>query len=1008
MILFLLQWIALAWIVITLACGDSVSAAPPLAANAAHVDFASDVAPILQQHCLNCHNDVDRKGDVSLATATDLIDSGVISTDPADSSRLLELITPVDGTAEMPQDAPPLSQPQIDVIQRWITAGVIWPEGVTLSEPSISDRNWWSLRPLAAVKIDENDHTHPIDTLIDAKLTANDLRPVDIADPATLVRRLHYDLTGLPPTPAEIRTYLQDVKSNPETAYTTLVDRLLDSPGFGEKWGQHWLDLARYAETHGYDKDKPRTNAWPYRDYVIRSFNDDKPYGRFVQEQVAGDALFPGEADGMIGLGFLAAGPWDFIGHTEVGEEKLDGRIAKHLDRDEMVSAVFNVFMSTTVQCAQCHHHKFDPIRSDNYYRLHAVFAGIDRADRVYAGLSAEQEQQRRQLTEQIASLEKQHRTVQAERDRVISERTGTLDRRIDDLIQQHGIEPSVAYGYHSKIASAPNTTKWVQLDLGKPRAIAMIRLTPAFDRYNAIGAGFGFPLRYRIEVSNDERFSDASTRCVMDASHEDQANPKLEQIVAETAGDSFRFLRVTATKLSPRRDDFIFALGEIEALDSESGENVALQAAVSSLDSIEAEPRWSVKNLTDGIVYRRVKGEQAIATLIQLQRDRSERLQAMDVSRFESQLTSMGQSLSDLQRQLSQFPVGAKVYAAATHFEVQGKFKPTEGKPRPIHLLHRGDLRSPGERVAAGFPVLWEHESAEGWIASGNTESVLRAGLARYLTSRENPLVWRSMANRVWQWVFGQALVSTPNDFGRMGTLPTHPQLLDYLAARLRDDPQQSIKAIVRLLVTSGAYRRSSAEDKHNAAIDSNNTLLWRSNRRRMTAEEYRDSLLSVSGVLRVDERGGPSFQDFVIEKPEHSPHYQYHLHDPHDPQSHRRSIYRFVVRSQPQPMMTTLDCADPSISVPQRDESTTALQALTQWNHRLTEAMSKQFAARLKTASPSNTANERIDFACQLTWGRVPDDEERTMLRDLMQTHGIATLARVLLNTSQFVYIE
>ncbi|WP_160168335.1 DUF1549 domain-containing protein [Novipirellula maiorica] len=989
-----------------------MSASPP--EPGVSVDFATEVAPLLETRCLNCHNDVDRSGDVSLATATDLIDSGAISIEPGETSRLIELITPTDGSAEMPQDAPPLSPAEIDVLSRWIASGANWPEDVILIEPSISDRDWWSLRPLAAPVIDPtptiapNASTHPIDVLVDAKLRENDLRPVGTADPATLVRRLHYDLTGLPPTPAEIQAYLEEDQSAPNIAYTTLVDRLLDSPRFGEKWGQHWLDVARYAETHGYDKDKPRNNAWPYRDYVIRSFNDDKPYWRFVQEQVAGDALFPGDPDGIIGLGFLAAGPWDFIGHTEVGEAKLDGRIAKHLDRDEMVSAVFNVFMSTTVQCAQCHHHKFDPIRSDDYYRLHAVFAGIDRADRVYAGLSPEQKQRQRRLTEQIAGLEKQQGEIQAERDRAIGEHTAAHDRHIEELIQRHGIEPSATYGYHSHIASAPDTTKWVQIDFGEPRSISLIRLTPAFDNYNAIGAGFGFPRRYRIETSNDAQFSDASVRCVFDASGEDQPNPKLEQIVVETTGDSFRYLRVTATKLSPRRNDFIFALGEIEALDSESGENVALHAAVSSLDSIEAEPRWSVKNLTDGIVYRRVEGESAISNLIQWQRERDEILQKLDTSHFESRLTKIAQSLDDLRTQLRQFPVGAKVYAVATHFDAQGKFKPTEGKPRAIHLLHRGDLRSPGERVAAGLPMLWHSKSSEPDLADSETEAESRASLARYLTVRENPLVWRSIANRIWQWVFGKALVSTPNDFGRMGTLPTNPELLDYLATRLRDDPQQSIKAIVRLLVTSRAYRRASFHNEHNAAIDSNNTLLWRYNRRRLTAEEYRDSLLSIGGVLRVDERGGPSFQDFVIEKPQHSPHYEYHLHDPNNPKSHRRSIYRFVVRSQPQPMMTTLDCADPSISVPQRDESTTALQALTQWNHRLTEAMSKHFAARIKTTPGMETADQQIDLACVLTWGRSPDDHERAMLRNLMQTHGEATLARVLLNTSQFIYVE
>jgi hypothetical protein len=209
-----------------------------------------------------------------------------------------------------------------------------------------------------------------------------------------------------------------------------------------------------------------------------------------------------------------------------------------------------------------------------------------------------------------------------------------------------------------------------------------------------------------------------------------------------------------------------------------------------------------------------------------------------------------------------------------------------------------------------------------------------------------------------------------------------------------------------VRLLVTSQAYRRASEFDAANANIDAGNKYLWRGQRRRLTAEEFRDSIMAVSGVLQVEARGGPSFRDFIVEKPEHSPHYQYHLHDPHDPVTHRRSIYRFVVRSQPQPMLTALDCADPSISVPMRDESTTALQALTQWNNRLVEAMSQRFAERLQREA--NGFEKQIELGCQLALGRNPTASEQRVLRQLLLDHGTETLARVLLNTSAFTYVE
>ncbi len=346
--------------------------------------------------------------------------------------------------------------------------------------------------------------------------------------------------------------------------------------------------------------------------------------------------------------------------------------------------------------------------------------------------------------------------------------------------------------------------------------------------------------------------------------------------------------------------------------------------------------------------------------------------------------------------------PKGELVYAAAAEFSAQGNFKPTGGKPRPIHLLHRGDLKAPGERLQPGLPPLWPGAAAEFKLPAGAPEASARAELAQAISSRDNPLFWRSMANRLWQWTFGQPLVGTPNDFGRMGLPPTHPELLDFLARRLRDDPRHSLKALVRLLVTSAAYRRASSHDPANARLDAGNAHLWRAQRRRLSAEEFRDSLLAVSGALRQEPRGGPSFQDFVIEKPQHSPHYEYHLHDPEDPASHRRSVYRFVVRSQPQPLLTTLDCADPSLSVARRDESTTALQALSQWNHRLVEAMARRLAQRLRAG------DDPVTEACRLVLGRPPTAVERPLLQDHLQAEGLESLARVIFNLNAFIYLD
>ncbi|MCG8599941.1 MAG: DUF1553 domain-containing protein [Verrucomicrobiales bacterium] len=972
-------------------------------------DFDSEVAPILESRCLSCHNEHEKKGGLDLSRSVAALEN-VISPGAPDSSKLLAVISGPE--PEMPKIGNPLQAEQVATLRSWIAAGAKWPEGRILVDNPERDLDWWSLKPIATRQglVADSTGSGPslnpverstVDVLIDEKLKEKKLTPNTEATEITLLRRITYDLTGLPPTPEEISAF----QLNPDWEKT--VDRLLASPAFGEKFARHWLDLARYAETHGYDKDKPRNNAWPYRDYVIKSFNEDKAFPRFVQEQVAGDALYPGEPDAITALGFLAAGPWDHIGHWEVGEAKLDGRIAKHLDRDEMISAVFNVFQSTTVQCAQCHHHKFDPIRMEDYYRLHAVFAAVDRADRVYDGLPPEQQKQKNELLSQITKKKKEQEELTTGINRLVAAKTSGLDRRIAALKDKYGTgsEQKPQFGYHSNIANHQNEEKWVQVDLGKPRSATRINLIPAYDNYAGIGAGFGFPVRFRIEVSNDASFQ-RDVRTLLDATKKDHANPKSHTVFCEGDGRPFRFVRVTATKLAERKNDFIFALAELEVWPEQLDRNFAAAATVTARDSIEQGTRWGKKNLVDGIYFKEITNPEAAKELETLEREREAIANSLRPPDADQRLSQLAEELKQLEEAHKAIPEGKLVYAAATHFPRRGRFTATAGKPRPIHLLHRGDLRSPGDTMRPGAPPLWPGVQAEFFSQQGWNESEARAHLAQYLTRKDNPLLWRSIANRVWQWTMGAPLVGTPNDFGRGGMEPTHPELLDYLASSLRDDPKHSLKSIVRLIVLSDAYRRSSDGRESNAAIDGNNTYLWRANRRRLTAEEYRDSLLDISGILD-RSMGDPGFQDFVIEKPQHSPHYQYHLHDPNDPESHRRTIYRFVVRSQPQPMLTTLDCADPSLSVPERDESTTALQALTQWNHRFVEAMSGQFAARLRNAQ-LDSPQAKVGWACELALGRPPSKEEESLLTKHLSSHGEESFARVLFNLNAFVYVD
>jgi len=716
--------------------------------------FRDHIAPLLERRCLGCHNETDRKGDFSLQTQQHLHDSGFIVPGMPGDSALLNAVVALSSEEipAMPKDGDPLPLDDVNLLRKWIASGAEWPEGFRLTEPTVDNFDWWSLRPIMSYQppIFDDSFGHdwvrtPVDAFVLRKLRSQSLEPSPEADRRTLIRRVTFDLTGLPPTPEEIDSFVSDSSGD---AYEHVVDRLLASPQYGERWARHWLDVVRYADTCGYDKDKLRPNAWPYRDYVIRSFNDDKPYGRFVQEQIAGDVLFPGEPDGILGLGFIAAGPWDFIGHVEVPESKIDGMVARNLDRDDMVAGTLNSFCSVTMQCARCHNHKFDPFTQEHYYSLQSVFAAVDRAERPYDAASAAEAQ-------------------------------------------------------------------------------------------------------------------------------------------SQEPGDS-----------PPRR----------------------------------------------------------------------------------------------------------MVYSAATHFAQQGNFRPTEGKPRAVKILHRGNETQPGKDVQPGTIPLRADDAWQFELPSDHSEGDRRAALARWITRPDHPFTWRSIVNRVWQYHFGRAIVDSANDFGRMGQLPTHPELLDWLAVDFRDHGQ-SFKRMHRLIVTSAVYRQSSVNNPAAETIDSENKFLWRMNRRRLEAEEIRDAVLAVSGKLNT-EMGGPGFYLFELEKPEHSPHYEYQKFDPEDARSHRRSVYRFIVRSQPDPFMTTLDCADSSQSTPRRHETQTALQALSLLNNRFTLSMSRHFATRLEKSDKS--VDEQVDHAFQLLTGRKPALEEQSQMTAYAEQHGLPALCRLLFNLSEFVFVD
>ena len=891
------------------------------------------------------------------------------------------------------------------LVMIWSKKPILLPLWLLLGSVSFGGpegEQWWSRKPLVASEVPEEQEwvQNEVDRFILAKLKANGLRPSQKATPLSLLRRLTHDLTGLPPTPRETEKFLEAYKEDPDRSYEALVDRLLASPRYGERFARHWLDVAKYADTCGYDKDKLRPNAWPYRDYVIRSFNEDKQYARFIQEQVAGDRLYPNTPDGILGLGFLAAGPWDFIGHAEVPESKIDGKVARNLDRDDMVTNVFNTFCAVTIQCARCHAHKGDPYTQEHYYSLQSVFAAVDKAERNY-GSDPQTEKRRAQLTRELVALRAEKNGIEGAIKKEGGEELSGLQSAIEALKKKSN--PSnkrPEFGYHSKVESSWDLEKWVQIDLGERVDIKKVVLHACHDSFNNIGAGFGFPARFQIIASNREDFS--RSQVLVDQSGSDFPNPGLMPLDYPTES-SARFLRVRATKLARRAaNDYNFALAEVEVLDSEGG-NRALKGKVSSLDSVEAPIRWQKSNLTDGI-WARGEDRESVVRLAKLEKKKEDLLLRLHTADRKKRLEKIDEEIRRKNEVMKGLPKGNMVYAAATHFKGEGQFKPTNGKPRMIRFLHRGEVNQPRKEVSPGTLPIFKGEPWQFNLPADHGEADRRAALAKWLVRKDHPLTWRVIVNRVWQWHFGEGLVASPNDFGALGQVPSHPELLDWLALHFRDQGG-SFKKLNKLLVMSAAYQQSSAGNEKFARSDSGNRLLWRMNRRKLSAEEIRDAVLSVSGKLNL-EMGGPGYYLFALEKTAHSPHYEYHKFNPEDSQSHRRSIYRFIVRSQPNPFMTTLDCADSSQSTPKRNETLTALQALSLLNNKFSVAMARHFAARLeKEGSDLAKQVKRGHF---LVTGRVPAKEETDLLMGYARKHGLQNLCRALFNLSEFTYLD
>ena len=876
----------------------------------------------------------------------------------------------------------------------------------------------WSLTPLARPVV-PGGAVHPIDAFVRAKLAERKLVPSPRADARTLLRRLSHDLTGLPPTAEEVEAFVRSSSGSDASpgAYAAQVDRLLASPRYGEHWARHWLDVANYADTHGNDHDFARPDAWPYRDYVIRALNDDRSYARFVQEQIAGDALFPDDPQATVALGFLAAGPWDHTLMVTVREDTVDHRSAQNLDRDSYVSATMGTFQSLTVHCARCHNHKFDPIPQREYYALQAVFAGVDRANRPFDADPATHAVRRRLLAEKRA-LEQPDAALLATLDS-----PGIAGKVAAREASWASWEKSWVPFEALSVVSTGGTTLTRQADgswfASGTRPERDTYIVTARRRAGRLGA-------VRLEVLPDDRLPQGGS------GRWDNGNFHLSEfrVFAAPKGTSESGTPLAFVRASADFDEGP-NITAAQAIDGKSGTQWGVYPRF-------AEPHVAVFELKEpaafaddttftlllefqdgvpghGIGRFRLSASEAVPGTGMpkpLGAEWSAILRTPVADRTQAQRRELALSVLKAENQaaLAALPAPQFVYAVTRDFPADGaNFKPSP-QPRPIHLLVRGDLSKPGELVGPGSLACVPGMRPELDIPEGADESARRAALALWISDPRNVLTWRSIVNRVWHHHFGRGLCDTPNDFGKMGGTPSHPELLDWLAVWFRDEAHGSLKALHRLILTSETWKQTSLA-RQGTATDSDNRLLWRQNRPRLSGEQVRDALLALGGQIDL-AMGGPPAVQFVSRgdatfMPGGNPAFlDYEHFDPDAPASRRRSIYRFQFRTVPDPFLDALDCPDGGATTPVRSVSTTAVQALAMLNDAFLIRQSEHIAARL--AARAATAELQADAAFRHILLRGASPDERARFAAYIRRHDLANASQLLLNSNEFLHLD
>jgi len=950
-----------------------------LTASASAVDFDRDIRPLLQERCIECHGGKKQKGELRLDAKTHAFKGGhdgpAIVAGKSSASPLLQRITSGDEDERMPPKGGPLAPAQITLIRQWIDSGAQWPENAA-DKAARSDKRLqhWSVLPIRA----DFPANASIDHFIESRLHENGHTLSPEADARTLTRRLHFDLLGLPPS---------DMSGLSDQDYERLVDSLLASPHFGERQARHWLDIVHYADTHGFERDQLRPNAWRYRDYVIESFNADKPYDQFLREQIAGD-LMP-EPD-LSALGFVAAGPWDFVGQVETKSDMLK-RAARALDLDDMVTQTLTATMGITINCARCHDHKLDPITQEEYYRLWAVFAGVKRGDREIdpaeskriAGEKARLSTELAQTRAQIAKLSGEGLSLA----QLIPEASG-IDLRNGSITKEKlGYHRDIPANKNVSVPSLPSVLS-VFVPNGQPAGVPAtsghfwdtIANRPLNAQRSTTLGGADFAKEGRSMLAMH-----ANSGITFDLAQLRQQGGfkamRLSGIVGFGAGKGAAASKADFTVLVDSQRAF-------QKLKLRKDETVHLDIEV------PANAKTLTFIATDG-------GDGIGSDLLfigdpkLLPENPGIRLADAD----QAQLKQLRATTAKLEAKLKALPEPPKVYAIVS-----------DEKPPVIKVQRRGNPDDEAQEVSPGA-FSWVKHAPTTFGDQTTPEARRRLALARWITHPENPLTARVIVNRLWHHHFGQGLVTTPSDFGLGGDKPSHPELLDFLARELITHGW-SLKHVHKLIVMSAAYKQrsdgvmekgsvgnaSSQPSTTPSLLDSGNRLLSRQNPRRLDAETLRDTVLAISGKLNL-ARGGPGYRDFDYTEA-YAPIYNYTT--PDKPELWRRSIYRFIVRTTPHQFMTTLDCPDPANFTPARAQTTTALQALTLSNNEFMLQQARHLAERIKNETDSREA--AITRAFHLCFQRPPTNDELTAAQPL----DLFSLCRMLLNANEFVYVD